>query len=177
MCLSTALAAPTFGALPKLTAHHSHESKIASGPPTQAIPFPAPKIARAKFVTALIWDPRFLGHVREAQILCRVHGASCQSAYLIEKKIARTSYGAVYQCVVVRKRRLGDLNSCQPGEWTLTRERVALKCSSYEMCLMKRGPSSDPLQGMSLPGALHAAVGKSLSHSSYCPLTSVRAFP
>jgi hypothetical protein len=145
MCLSTVLAAPTFGTLPKLTTAHSHESKIVSGPPTQPIPFPAPKIARAKFVSALIWDPRLLGHVREAQILCRVRRA--QTAYLVEKKIARTSYGSVYQCVVVRKRRLYDLNSCQPGEWTLTSERVALKYSSYEM-LMKRRPSFDPLQGM-----------------------------
>jgi serine/threonine protein kinase len=177
MCLSTVLTAPTVGKLPKWTAH-SHEPKTVSGPPTQPISFPAPWIARAKFVSALIWDPCLLGHVREAQILCRraSRRASCQTAYLIEKKIAKTSYGSVYQCVVVRMRRIGDLNSCQPGEWTLTRERVALKCSAYEMFL-KRGSSSDPLQGMFLPIALRAIIGNTSSpaHSNNRPLTNILA--
>ncbi|GAX12229.1 hypothetical protein FisN_1Hh158 [Fistulifera solaris] len=65
-------------------------------------------------------------------------------AYLLHKKIAKTAYGSVYVCIVLRKQ---EVNEGKTTQWETTEELVAIKISSLERIRAARGKSmEDPIK-------------------------------
>jgi hypothetical protein len=127
----------------------AHETRIAAGPPASPLAFPTPTIHRAQISHANLFrgDGQRDGVPTEARVLCRATRSMGENAYLIQSRIARSSHGSVYLCIVLKRRRALD------DEWIASKERVAVKCSSFQK-MRQDSSASDPLRGTRVAGRL-----------------------
>lgn len=121
-----------------------HEVK-AAGTPSQPLDFPKPTVHRAHRYSTFLIDHR-VGNVFETMILSQ-HDQ--QSAYCFKKNLAKTSFGSVKLCVVLRKRNhKKPVLSGNDAEWITTEELVVIKASSLAKMRQKRGiQAEDPRKG------------------------------
>jgi hypothetical protein len=128
-------------------ASQTYQQANAAGPPAQPLDFPTPVVHRASFVTKRALDHRD-GRVYDVNILCKRSANDLKVAYLVKKKIARTTYGSVQLCVVLRRRSPLEFSGSKDAEWISTDELVALKASSWAKIRKHRGRHlEDPLKG------------------------------
>lgn len=97
-------------------ASQTYREVMAVGPPAQPLDFPTPVVHKAAFVSALALDHR-QGRVYDVNILCRTSANVSKVGYLIKKKIARSTYGSVQLCIVLRRRHNLELGGSQESEW------------------------------------------------------------
>lgn len=119
----------------------------ASGPPAQPLSFPKPTIHRAFRVSGRAMDHRH-GKVYDVVAISRTDK---RIAYLFKKTIAKTTYGGVELCVVLRRRSHNNKFKYYGSEadWISTDEMVAVKVSSWSKMRQHRGHHhlEDPLKG------------------------------
>ena len=146
MTLSSATPGLYYDENAELPPHASltYQEVKAAGPPAQPLDFPTPTVHRALPVSGRAMDHRY-GNVYRIQAMSRTDQ---RIAYLFKKNIAKTTYGCVKLCVVLRRRshkfefRLGE------AEWISTDEMVAIKASSWSKMRKHRGRHlEDPLKG------------------------------
>lgn len=134
-------------------AFQTYQEVLAEGPPSQPLDFPTPAIHRACFVTERALDHR-QGRVHDVKILRKTSTNDRTVSYMVKNKIARTLYGSVRLCVVLRRRHVIDVAGFVEAEWIITDELVALKASSWAKVRKNRGLLlEDPLKGK-LPNGL-----------------------
>eukprot|EP00547_Thalassionema_nitzschioides_P001765 CAMPEP_0194216480 /NCGR_PEP_ID=MMETSP0156-20130528/19058_1 /TAXON_ID=33649 /ORGANISM="Thalassionema nitzschioides, Strain L26-B" /LENGTH=407 /DNA_ID=CAMNT_0038945263 /DNA_START=170 /DNA_END=1393 /DNA_ORIENTATION=+ len=138
----------------------------AAGPAASPLEFPTPTVVKGRRMRA-----RALDH-RTGRIYILNHILACDGinkpdrAYLIQKRIAKSVYGAVRQCVVLKRRREGENKFWKLSEeddkeveWISTDHTVAIKISSWYRVTKLRGRHlEDPIReisAMQLVGNYH----------------------
>lgn len=107
-----------------------------AGPAASPLEFPTPTVGKGCRMTARALDHR-TGRIHNLNnILICIGPDEPEEAYLIQKRIGKSVYGAVRQCVVLKRRRKGE-GSCgtlsdeddKEVEWISTDRLVAVKVS------------------------------------------------
>ena len=125
----------------------------AVGPPAQPLEFPTPTVHRAVSVSGLVLDHRqpFNSRVYEIHNALTSRQRSetqLRNAYLFKKTIAKTAFGCIKLCEVLRSRHSDSLDGCDGAEWMSTDEMVAIKASSKSKIRQRRGQfGEDPMKG------------------------------
>lgn len=138
----------------------------AAGPAARPLEFPTPTVGKGVRIGARALDHKSGRIYTLNHILVRGGTHAPEKAYLIQKRIAKSIYGAVRQCVVMRRRRPGE-NSCwnlseqddKEVEWISTDKTAAIKISSWYRITKLRGRHlEDPIReisAMQLVGNYH----------------------
>lgn len=146
MTLSSATPGLYYDENAELPPHASltYQEVKAAGPPAQPLDFPTPTVHRALPVSGRAMDHRY-GQIHEIKAMSRTDQ---RIAYLFKKNIAKTTYGCVKLCVVLRRRSHRFDFRCGEAEWISTDEMVAIKASSWSKMRQHRGRHlEDPLKG------------------------------
>jgi len=148
MTLSSATPGLYYDENAELPPHASltYQDVKAAGPPSEPLDFPTPTVHRALSVSGLAMDHRH-GKVYKIEAMTRTDK---KIAYLFKKNIAKTAYGCVKLCVVLRRRSHNfDFGTTKTeAEWISTDEMVAIKASSrIKMRQHRRKESEDPWKG------------------------------
>ena len=123
----------------------SHEDLEAFGAPARPLEFPTPAVYDGKLVDLQASDHRTGAEYDLKGVLTRRRGAD--TAYLIKKKLAKSSYGWVKLGVVLRR----ITNEDGEPKWQSTGEYVAVKCSSWAKIQAMRGRHLvDPIKEISV---------------------------
>ena len=118
----------------------SHE-ELESNLPTRPLEFPTPAVYDGELVDLTAADHR-TGALYPLKNVLKRRGDS-DTAYLIKKKLAKSSYGWVKLGVVLRRLPTGD--------WQSTGDFVAIKCSSWNKIQNLRGRHLvDPIKEISV---------------------------
>jgi serine/threonine protein kinase len=118
--------------------------RYGEGPPVQSLAWPTPTLFPARLVVVNAYDHRSSAVRTLDNVLINVH--SPDTAYLIRKKIAKTTFGTV-RCCVVLKRRSRDAPNFREVPWTSTEELVAIKISSWNKIRQNNGKHlQDPVR-------------------------------
>lgn len=143
----------------------------AAGPAVRPLEFPTPRVHRASCISARARDHTTGRSTVCTSLLVRVgaaarayegsHHHSNERAYLMKKKLSKSTYGSIRLCVVLRRRQLGDGSGDDNDnvdididteedadvEWESTDELVALKASSWNKIRKFRGRHlEDPIK-------------------------------
>lgn len=135
----------------------SYEELEAAAPPTRPLDFPTPVIHSACWGPMEACDHRSgkVHHIKNA--LMRESSSnqgnvtSPQCAYLVKKQIRKTSCGSIHIAVRLQQRRYIEKEKDGVPEeglhWESTEDLVAIKVSSWEKMLQRRGRNlEDPLK-------------------------------
>jgi len=101
----------------------------AAGPPTKPLEFPNPNVGRGVKLPMIVYDPNQDTILAEQSILFSPH-SPLERGYAFREKIARSTYGIVRLCIVV-KRRTSLSHETEKCEWEFTDEMVAIKVSCH----------------------------------------------
>jgi hypothetical protein len=105
----------------------------AAGPPTKPLKFPNPNIRRGIRLAMMVYDPHEDCILPEQGILFSPQ-SPVERGYAFRDKIARSTYGVVRLCMVVKRRRGNGQDNQGLSDWELTDEMVAIKvCGCQSM--------------------------------------------
>jgi hypothetical protein len=99
----------------------------AAGPPTKPLEFPNPTMRRGVKIPMIVHDPKKDTVLTEQNVLFSQH-SPLKRGYAFRDKIAKSTYGIVRLCLVVKRRRSFS-NENEKPDWELTDEMVAIKVS------------------------------------------------
>jgi serine/threonine protein kinase len=124
-----------------------------AAPAARPLDFPSPEVHRACHVAVFVKDHR-TGIVHSVKgVLMRSTSVqnhySNDRAYLVKKKLAKSTYGSIKLCVVLQRRSHTPSNdeTGDVAEWESTGELVVIKASSWERMRKVRGRNlEDPLK-------------------------------
>lgn len=134
------------GPLPEC-ASSTYDEIEEAGVPARPLDFPTPTVLPARWVHSQAMDNRNNNKSHEVLLLERRDG---EVAYLMKKRLARTVFGSVELCIVLRRRRtrISPLTDEEDIPWIRTDELVAIKASSWTKMRQLRGKHlEDPLKG------------------------------
>lgn len=101
-----------------------------AGPAARPLEFPMPTVQRGIRCTLRAYDHRSGKTHSVKNVLMTDHDA--QEGYLIRKKVARSIYGVIRQCVVLKRRtRQQRQIASEDVEWESTDELVVIKVRRY----------------------------------------------
>lgn len=147
-----------------------YEDLEMAGPPVQPLDFPTPTVNRAAHISGRMVDHRSGQILDVTNALIRVPdrpNAMADRAYLVRRKLAKTVYGSVRLCTVLRKRMTIYNGTMEAAEWKSTDETVVLKASAWSSIHQKRGKHlEDPLKGMSIPDFIYLQLTSYLLDTS-----------
>lgn len=124
----------------------THEDLEASGRPARPLEFPTPVVYEAELVDLTAVD-HLTGAEYALKNVLRRQGDS-DTAYLVKKKLAKSSYGWVKLGVVLRRTSKGQALG---AHWQSTGDFVAIKCSSWDKIQTMRGRHLvDPIKEISV---------------------------
>eukprot|EP00536_Pseudo-nitzschia_multiseries_P010865 jgi/Psemu1/289337/fgenesh1_pg.348_\ len=169
-----------------------------AGPPARPLDFPSPKVFRGELVDLRARDHKSgtIHHLKSVLIRKGANKSSninkyqyhsnetsFDTAYLVTKKMARTVYGSVSMCIVLKRiktsnanhsnggsqkleDRQDDNNDCSSVEWESTDDQAAVKISEWKKMHELRGKHlEDPIKeisAMQLLGNYHPHVAGAL---------------
>jgi len=127
-----------------------------AGPAARPLEFPTPTVHRACRKTCRALDHRTGRIYKLNNVLLHSGTKHPQEAYLIRKKIAKSIYGVVRICVVLKPRRKGEKNwelseeDDRDVKWISTDRIVAIKISSWARMAQFHGRHlEDPIREIS----------------------------
>ena len=129
----------------------SHDDLVASGQPTRPLEFPTPIVYDAVMADLTAADHRTGVEYDLKNVLRRENDPD--RAYLMKKKLAKSTYGYVKLCVVLRRVNAEERDSTEAKsvQWQSTGEFVAIKCSSWAKIQSMRGRHLvDPIKEISV---------------------------
>jgi serine/threonine protein kinase len=126
---------------------NTEDAQSASRP----LEFPTPKVHKALCVSLTALDHRSGRVYKLKNVLLRSpensHNPLPDRAYLVKKKAAKSAFGSVRQCIVLRRHQPAKSRDCNAVEWESTDEIVALKASSWDLIDQRRGKHmEDPIK-------------------------------
>ena len=165
-----------------------------AGPPARPLDFPAPKVFRGELVDLRARDHKSgtIHHLKNVLLRSSINNnnnkhcsdrSCCDTAYLVTKKLAKTVYGSVRLCLVLKRiektsnnesnngrpkleDRQDDDNDCSSIEWESTNYQAAVKISEWKKVHALRGKHlEDPIKeiaAMQLLGNYHPHVAGAL---------------
>lgn len=166
-----------------------------AGPPARPLDFPSPKVFRGELLDLRARDHKSgtIHHLKKVLLRSSISNSSnkyystrssCDTAYLVTKKLSKTVYGYVHLCIVLKRIQKGpncnqssngapeledrqdDNNDCSSIEWESTDDQAAVKISEWKKIYALRGKHlEDPIKevsAMQLLGNYHPHVAGAL---------------
>ena len=119
--------------------YSSCANKEASGPAARSLEFPMPTVVPCvRHGTVKAYDHRS-GKVHVVHNVIVVLAPNACHGYLVREKLAKSTYGVVRQCVVLKRRSQRErMQSCADVEWESTDQLVAIKVRTSEHNLRRK---------------------------------------
>lgn len=127
---------------------------ISTGHPVNPLDFPTPTISDACLLPQVEaidhrnGKLRFISNVLVRTSKSRIRGTT-EAAYLVRKKLTKTTYGAIRVGVVLKRTRGDTETGADRSHWISTDEMVVIKMSSWQKIRQNRGQQrsqEDPLR-------------------------------
>jgi serine/threonine protein kinase len=136
-----------------------YDDVASSGPAARPLEFPTPTVHSCERIELVVKDHRS-GTVHRLRNVIMKHdsfGVGGDTAYLVKKKLAKSVYGSVRLCIVLKRCRKESqqesredapvVNSSEVAEWESTDTRAVVKASSWSRIHAMRGRHlEDPIK-------------------------------
>lgn len=137
----------------KCNAALNYDEISSAGPPVLPLDFPTPNVRNADYFNLQVRDHRTQKVCEVLDVIVplpqRPRGPQSERAYMVKKKIAKSTYGSVHLCIVLRRLRSEECDPLSEEEcyWESTDEIVAIKASSWAKIHQHRGKHlEDPVK-------------------------------
>lgn len=135
-----------------------HDDVAASGPAARPLEFPTPTVHRCERIELVVKDhiSGTLHRLRNVIMKHDSYGIAGDTAYLVKKKLAKSVYGSVRLCIVLKRchkksqqesREDASVVDSEVVEWESTDIRAVVKASSWSRIHAMRGRHlEDPIK-------------------------------